>query len=351
MKRSCAPSSRRTPRAELFARRTLGALCRGALALGFAACDRGVPIPDVDPAPLRVVDVSVGPDRPWRAGDAIVIAFDRYLDPRTATRQSFAVVDGFNTLTANPLVIYDPETRTVTLANAGADGEAWLPLDQPYTLVIGIPQAGELLGGVRGLDGGTLTADQTLRVPFFARAALEADSGEPVTQPVSYCEQVQPLFTRACARCHDGTASGLDLRSAAGVRSTALGVIARGATRGALSSPTPSTAIFGQGAALVDPPSAATSYLLSKVLAREPGAGESRASCTEPPRPEPLPKVAVLADPGPEERARLHSFLQGEAMPPPGSAEAPLDLDERRMLSRWIREGAPTASCSSTCTP
>lgn len=336
MKRCCAPSSRRTRRAELLA---LGACLLG--------CDRGVYVPGVAAEPVHVVGVSVGPDRPWRDGDPIVIAFDRYLDPRTATRQAVLLVDGFGSPAPNPLVLYDPETRTLTLANAASGPDSWLVLDQPYTLLIGIPNPGELIGGVRALDGGTLSADQALRIPFFARARAAPAPAAPA--PVGYCEEIQPLLTRACARCHDGSTAGLDLRSAEAVADTALGELARGAARGALPAPTPATARFGDGFALLDPPNAASSYLLAKVLAAPLGAGASRASCTGPARAELPPDVTVLADPGERERALLHSFLQGETMPPPGAPEAPLSLDERRLLSRWIREGAPLAQCSDTC--
>lgn len=309
-------------------------------------CDRGVPTPPPQSEPVHVVGVSVGPDRPLPQGEPIVVAFDRYLDPRTATRQSFAIVDAFGSLTPNPLVLYDPETRTVTLANATASAEDWLLVDQPYTLVIGIPQPDQLLGGVRALDGGTLTRDQALVVPFFVRAPRPPT---PAAAPVDYCEQVQPLFAKACTRCHDGSTSGLDLRTAEGVARTALRQPSRGGSRGAVPAPTPATEVFGAGNALLDPPSAATSALLSTVLAREIGGGDSRAFCTDAPRAEPVPPVTLLADPGPVERSFFESLLPGGAMPPPDAPEAPLSLDERRLLSRWIREGAGLAPCPTTC--
>lgn len=339
MKRSCAPSSRRTRRAD--PERSLALAAVAAL----AACDRGVPEPATEVEPVHVLGVSVGDGRPLYDGDAIVISFDRFLDPRTATRQSFAVVDAFNTLTPNPLVIYDPATRTVTLASAEPEHE-WLVPDQPYTLILGIPAPGQFLGGVRGLDGGTLTPDQNRTIGFFARSRPAPPPAEP---PVSFCEQVQPLFAKACVRCHDGSTSGLDLRDAAGIRATALGVAAHGGNRAALPGPTPPTEIFGQGAALLDPPSAGTSYLLSTVLAREPGSEPSRAFCTAPARATPLPPVPFLDDPGPVERERLASYLGGSAMPPPDAAEAPLTPDERRLLSQWIREGASVQPCSTSC--
>ena len=296
--------------------------------------------------PLHVVGVSVGPDRPLHAGESIVVAFDRYLDPRSATRQSFAVLDAFGTLTANPLVIYDPETRTVTLSSATADPTDWLLVDQPYTLLLGIPPAGQFLGGARALDGGTLTADQTLLVPFFARAQSTPPAPPPA---VSFCEQVQPLLRTACARCHDGTTSGLDLRSGEGIFTTALGKLAHGSARGALPTPAPGSDVFGAGNALLDPPSAATSELLTTVLARGLGTGASRAFCNEPAAAEPAPNVTLLADPGEAERERLEGLLPGGPMPPPDAPEAALSLDERRLLSRWIREGAALQPCSATC--
>ncbi len=341
MKTSSAPSSRRTPRAELV----VSLVALAALA-ALAGCDRGVPAPPPTAVPVHVVGVSVGPERPLHAGEAIVIAFDRYLDPRTATRQSFAVLDAFGTLTPNPLVLYDPATRTVTLASATADPADWLLVDQPYTLLIGIPAEGQFLGGVRGLDGGTLSRDQVLLVPFFARAA--APPGAPDV-PVSFCEQVQPLLGKACARCHDGSTSGLDLRSARGIFDTALGKLARGNSRGATPAPTPGGDVFGVGSTLLDPPSAGTSVLLSTVLAREIGTNESRAFCSDSARPEPVPNVTVLADPGDAERERLELILPGGPMPPRDAPEAALSLDERRLLSRWIREGAALQECSATC--
>ncbi len=337
MKRSCAPSSRRTPTAELLV------VCFGVAAIG---CDRGVPVPATRTRPVHVVGVSVGPDRPLGQGDAIVVAFDRYLDPRTATRQSFAVVDGFGASTPNPLVVYDPETRTVTLASATASPEDWLLVDQPYTLLLGIPKPDQFLGGVRALDGGTLTPEQSLRIPFFVRART---TDAAVVVPVDYCEQVQPLLTKACARCHDGSTSGLDLASADGVASTALGKLSRGSARDALPIPAPATSVFGASSALLDPPSAATSALLSSVLARDIGTMDSRAFCTDMLRPEPVPPLPILADPGPAERDFFQSLLPGGPMPPPDAAEVPLSLDERRLLSRWIREGAALAPCTGVC--
>ena len=294
---------------------------------------------------MHLLAVSVGPNRPLYDGDAIVVSFDRYLDPRTATRQSFAVLDEFGSLAPNPLVSYDPETRTVALENAEPAHE-WLLADQPYTLVVGIPDPGQFLGGVRGLDGGTLTVDEPRRVAFFARARA---TPPPAPAAVSFCEEVQPLLSRACGRCHDGTTSGLDLRDAAGIRRTALGVPAKAEIRGALPTVTPPAERFAQGAALLDPPSAGTSYLLDTILAREPGDVPSRASCTGVARAVPLPPVAFLEDPGAAERGRLADLLGGGSMPPPDSPEPPLGFDERRLLSRWIREGAPLESCPGTC--
>lgn len=337
MKRSCDPSSRRTPRAERARGRVFVFAC------GLAACDRGVALAPEDVRPVHVVDVNVGPGKPLQLGDAIVVSFDRYLDPSSATRQSFAVLDGFGQLTATPLIAYDPETRTVRISAAG---DSWLLADQPYTLVLGIPAAGEELGGVRGLDGGTLTPEQNLRIAFFARARHTEASADA---PVSFCEHVRPLFARACVGCHDGSTSGLDLRSAASIQRTAIGKLARGQNRLATAEP---SGLSFENAALLAPPSAATSYLLSKVLLREPSSAEaaqSRAFCTDPPPPAERTEVTVKDDPGDQERALLGTFVAGQAMPPPDSAVPALSLHERRLLSRWIREGAPLDSCSESC--
>ncbi len=303
------------------------------------ACDRGVPIPGDDVAPLHLVDVNIGPQRALILGDPIELAFDRYLDPASATRQSFAVVDGFGTLAPTPQVDYDPETRTVRISAAS---DPWLLADQPYTLIVGIPQPGEFLGGVRGLDGGTLTPDQNLRIAFMVR---EGQARAP-SPPVSVCEQIQPLLTRACASCHDGTTLGLDLRDADGLQRTALRKVARGSVTSPLSQP---TGVGFGNATLLAPPSAATSYLLDKILLHAPGTHESRASCTQPQtQDEPL-AVQIIEDPGDIERARLRERVHGMAMPPTDSGIAPLSLHERRVLSRWIREGSPLATCTETC--
>ena len=310
------------------------------LLLSLIACDRGVPIPADDTQALHVIDVNVGPNKPLILGDAIEIAFDRYLDPATATRQSFAVLDGAGALTPTPQVDYDPETRTVRITAAS---DPWLQLDQPHTLIIGIPREGEILGGVRGLDGGTLTPEQNLRVAFMVRAGRP----RPQAPPVSFCEHIQPLFVRACASCHDGSTIGLDLRDARGIERTALGKVARTS----VTSPLPQATSVGVGnATLLTPPSAATSYLFDKIMLHPPSTAESRALCTQQnDAVEEAHSVQIVDDPGDAERALLGERVQGMAMPPADSGIAPLSLHERRLLSRWIREGSPLATCTERC--
>lgn len=316
-----------------------------AMVVGAAvACDRGA-LPELpELRPVAVIDVNVGPGKPLARGGSLVVSFDRYLDPRTATRQSIAVLDGFGSFTEPAIVQYDPEARTLRLW--GQDPN-WLLVDQPYSLLIGVPAEGQFYGGVRALDGSTLVPARELRVPFFVRDLSVAET----PTPVSFCEQVQPLLRSACASCHDGSTSGLDLRDANGIRRTALGVIAKSNASHASSQP---SGLGFSNAAILAPPNAGTSLLLNKVLLRAPSAAgldRSRAVCDEPPRAEPALEIATLDDPDDSERALLGELVGGLPMPPPDSDVEPLSLHERRLLSRWIREGAQLDVCAERCPP
>lgn len=343
MKRSSRPSSRPTPRAEPLCGLLLVAAC------SLLGCDRGAEPSSEAARPLRVQSLNVGADRPLYVGDPIVVGFDRYLDPRTATRQSAVVLDGFGALAGTPLVSYDPELRTLSILDPGQGDDFWLQADQPYTLFLGVPEPGSLSGGVRALDGGTLDPrQQPQRIAFFVRARPAELPPPSRPAPVDYCEEIQPLLTRSCgmASCHDGSAMGLDLRSAAGLRDTAVRKLARGTASGARPDGNEVVGGVGRDALLIDPGGAATSYLFTKVQAAHYGDGDSRAFCTSPARP----ATAGSVDVDEQERALLDAMLGGTPMPPPRSGIPPWTRAERQLFSRWLLEGAALAECSNACT-
>jgi hypothetical protein len=134
---------------------------------------------------------------------------------------------------------------------------------------------------LRGLDGSYLPADRWVRFT----TGTSPDGGTPPPAPRSLSIDVEPVFQASCAlgNCHDaaGRMSGLDLSSAEAAAASLIG-------QGSAESPLQRVA----------PGSAASSYLLRKLLA--------------------TPDIV------------------GDPMPPGG----PLSVDELHVLGDWITRGA-----------
>jgi hypothetical protein len=341
-------------------------LCAALICSAFAAaaCDAG---PRADEAeattPIAIVGLNVGADLPAAPRGSVQIAFDSFLNPFSALRQSVALRDSSGFIVDSPLVTYDPVTRVLALRNPASEPAApgaanrWLRADQFYTVALGIPEAGAELGGVRAVDGATLDPKATRRFGFFVRESASVESVQPT---LSFCRDVQPAFTQKCggSGCH-GTAAtgasspsaqaalGLVLDSAAGVRA-AVGSLAREANTGPRSGEaTPAPRIFALDMPVVDAGNPGNSWLVYKVLSGAFGTRAAAPTCGVP---------AVLAAPaitaaGPASasaRERLSSQMVGRSMPP-AAGENALTWDETRRLSLWIAQGAIVDNCAS-CT-
>lgn len=295
--------------------------------------DAGVPLRgDAGLAPLELVGNSVS-DRILGEGEALEFSFNRYLKPSTAIRQSFAVRDAFSQGVQAPLVQYDPVTRIVRIENPEPRPSDWLLPDQPYTLILGVPELGVDLGGFRAIDEATLPRGRVFG--FQTRGASRAS--EPIAP--DFCGTVLPTLRDKCATCH-GVQDALDLSSSAGIQ-RAIGSIARGSVRGAGGTVSPGKH-FGEDMALIEPGNPASSYLLYKVLL-SPSGTRASAHCGTP-LELPAPTIAYTQDVSGSERTTLHTFIAGDPMPP--VRENALTFDERRALSHWIQSGARISDCA-----
>lgn len=99
------------------------------------------------------------------------IRFDRPLLPISVLRQSLAVVTNDNRSVEPPVVRYDPVLREIAVASPFPEGKEWLAEGGYYRLVLGIPEPGATVGGVRAVDGGTLARSATRTFGFVVRAA------------------------------------------------------------------------------------------------------------------------------------------------------------------------------------
>jgi hypothetical protein len=310
----------------------------------------------VGPA-IRVLGVNVGPDQPLPADGVIQIAFDRYLLPSTANRQSLGLVDGAHMPLPPelaPVVVYDPVARTVTLY---PPKQPWLTEGQPYTLVLGIPDGNADQGGIRAIDRATLFADQKREFAFI----VGPKTGAVVEPNVSFCRDVLPIFTAKCnvPTCHgngDVAAASLVLDTSAGVGATAINRIAQGSNTGGRSSGAPSGArLFGVDMPIIDPGNPGNSWLMYKIdLGRQPtltdpapnigctnGLLETPTKFTFSPL---VPQAQRTADE--IERAILSDFILGREMPfplasPGGYGDVPLTFDEREKVRIWIKNLVP----------
>ncbi|WP_394842947.1 hypothetical protein LZC95_38475 [Pendulispora brunnea] len=307
----------------------------------------------------------------------MLLAFDRLLLPSTVVRQSIYIFDGFN-VALSPTVQYDPVTRVVTLGSPRQS--EWLKPGQPYKIVFTIPSGNEDNNGLRAIDRATLDPASERVIGFFTDSAPTGTPGPP---RVDFCTDVLPIFQQHCSagQCHgepgpttpssrfpDGQshpAAGLVLETPGGVLSTAIGIgtrrVAIGSNTGPRTLPQSPGRMFGLDMPIVDPGSAANSWLLYKLLLAPPpppGTPPSvRRKCDGSPGTPPQggyqPPVsyAVLSD---AERARLADFIPGNRMPYPpdpasGDRRENLTVGEVQRISTWIAQGAVTNECA--CEP
>jgi hypothetical protein len=330
-----------------------------------ASCDAGKRDEQKTLGPaVLIIGVNVGDGRPLPADGAIQIAFDRYLLPATVNGKSIVIVDGANQQLAPelaPIILYDPITRTVTLA---PPQQPWLTEGQPYKLILGIPAGDADTGGVRAIDRATLFADQKREFAFFVGLKQNA----PMEPSVSFCRDVLPIFTAKCSRptCHGGAetaAASLLLDTSAGVGATALNRVAQGSNRGPRAGQvTTADRKFGIDMPIVDPGNPGNSWLMYKIdLARLPVAPPtpSRYACTngllEPEVDFVFAPLAPNAQHSADEieRSILADYILGREMPFPVSGsnayeDLPLTFDERERVRLWIQtlpKGSSVPEC------
>jgi hypothetical protein len=337
-----------------------------------------------------------GPNAP-ASTVVIQLAFDRVLNPATVNRQSFVLLDANkNPVSVGPVITYDPIARVVRME--APMGGGWIGAGQVYYIELGIPAAGALSGGVRAFDGATLDPGlpDTARIVDFQTcpaagcadgAVVAADPPDPT--PPDFCRDVLPIFSQHCSGgvCHGSIsgsqlpAEGLILDSYAGVVNTAINRSSEESNTGPLSGVSGTTGTFGLDMKIIDPGSAATSWLIYKMLLAPtrtlaPDGGDPSPSvrflCADgglgdlPVNPfqssdggATLPASAapftIISD---GERALLDDYVLGQQMPypnSPGLSQAGVDpnllsFDEMERIQTWISSGAQTQDCGS-CQP
>jgi hypothetical protein len=196
-------------------------------------------------------------------------------------------------------------------------------------------------------------------VLFTAEAAPAGATGATgatgTIHTVDFCTEIlAPLLTPVCAGCHGPSTPsnpsvtgghpplGLDLSSAAGLRTTAIGQVADESNVGPLAQPAsqPAGTPFGVDMPIITAGEPGNSWLLYKTLLAIPAAGDAGA------------EASALPTASSDERARLGELILGQAMPYPSTptagelAASPLTVEQLETLSAWIAQGAVTpASC------
>lgn len=298
----------------------------------------------------------------------IQIAFDRYLDPLTVSRQSFLVRDAFGQFINPPVVSYDPVAMTATLSSPNPVGTPWLIEGQPYTLELGIYDVDAGSGGVRSITGASLDPAQSRLIGFNVGPAGGVPFSEPKT---NFCADVLPIFLNKCSAgtCHGSSANAaasLVLTTSKGVSFTAISRVAQGANTGPRSGlGTPAQNVFGIDMPIVDPGNPGNSWLLYKVLlARLPtidGGAPGAIACSgsaDGAVPAPAASYAPLVATAPASETALHELsdsVLGREMPYPAAkptfnSQLPLTQDERQRIRLWIAQGATVPECG-TCSP
>jgi hypothetical protein len=264
--------------------------------------------------------------RVWERG-AIELRFDRYLDPRTAIRQSYCLSSDSvkprsldecsSAVTTSPA--YDPVDRALVLY-LGA------PLESAtqYQLTLFAPPIDRdldpLTVGLRAFDGVPL--ERTLTFTFTTAAEPLGDGVEgPPEAPT--CASLK-LALATCTDCHTpGSPAPANLRLTLDTIGEAVDRVAIQTQRGGeATTPQASGPTFGGNMPIIGSRSPGNSYLLYKALARGTNA-------------------PTLAE---GETERLRAWITGFPMPPVGEPETDLGAELRaanlRTISRFIAAGA-----------
>jgi len=252
-----------------------------------AACD----LPNarvIDDGPVVVGTAPADGDVGVDCAAGFRVFFDRSIDPRDVHRGTVRVQSGARSAFLTPW--FDPLERALVVDQIGSSP---LAPSVRYRLQV---------EAIRDLDGVRMA--ERHEIGFETGVAAEGDAP---AEPVGWAE-VAPILRESCAteRCHAGgePAVGLDLSSAAGVRDTAIGVVAQQSRVGVQDDRVWRGAPSLDGLARIEVAGGvgrpARSYLVYK----------------------------VLADP----------HTAGGPMPPDG----PLPRAQVAQIVAWIRAGAPT---------
>jgi hypothetical protein len=279
----------------------------------------------------------------------IEVRFDRYLLPKTATRQSLRVFSGTG-VGAFLVPTYDVVERVVTYRPSY--GSALLP-GLLYTVVLPRPDKDQQGYGFRAYDGAPL-APGTVPLRFSFRTARRVPPpAEPPPASDAGCATIDAAleaFARSgctSSGCHAGNDAvlGLRLDSADGLRTTALSRVAHETDVGA----TPGQALvdpsrFGVGMPIVDPGSPATSYLLYKLLVNPANFPGEDGGCRSTHRAE-LPPSGCFGPSLGEQRRLRDWFVAADPMPPDGAGVGGSGGDDLRTIQDFILLGAGTPEC------
>lgn len=291
------------------------------------------------------------PDCGVPTNGSIELRFDRYLDASTAVRQALLVYSGSedNSVFLEPE--YDLVERVVRYRHFS--GGTFTP-GVLYTAELYVPSS-DHPDGFRAFDGAPIAeGDAPLRFSFRTR---ESKTQQPPPPPIPSCHDVLAIFARstptepACSSsgCHRPPARmGLDLSSATGLATTAIGHVAHEAAVG----PRPDVPLedpprVGVQMPVIDPGRPGNSYLMYKLIRNTdnfdptPCATQYQVA---------LPKGQCLP-PSHAESARLHDwFVTGQPMPLPRteSGHPHLEQSDLRTIQRWIAAGAELGGCDAS---
>jgi hypothetical protein len=272
------------------------------------------------------------------------LSFDRFLLPDTAIRQSITFYTGEPANSVPPASNVRPELTPVydllarTVRYTLPPGLTLEP-HALYTVELPVYVEHQQPSGFRAFDGAGMDPAAPARLSFFTGAG---PAGPPPPVAVPSCEDflstVAPCGGGSChGREGRGPAMGLELESAAELRSTAVGRPAHeteiGDTTGVAAQ---DPARFGANMPIIDPGRPDNSYLMYKLLiGPEPYAPSAGEDCPAGERCD-VPAAAELE--------RLRSwFVRGEPMPWLLPEERFIHHDQARLIQSFIRRGRACA--------